>query len=266
MTRTLYDTKDWLDRFIHSSPVTHSDHERMQTILDFIPAGVKTALDVGFGGGYVFRALRDRKDLLCYGMDISFALARTMCDAPVCVADIRRIPFRDRAFDLVLVSDVLEHIREEDFEESINELKRVADRYILINSPYRDTHTWPVGWCGRCKKEFNIYGHMRTIDKKFLDGLFPRQHFTVLKNAVVGEKRNKRPAGLVHIARKYGKVYASDASVCPYCLAAGAQHPGRNLFERIVGKAVGGIFAAMDRLTPAVFKAASEICVLLEKR
>jgi len=266
MTSKFYNSRAWLDRFIFKSPRGRTDVERVAAIGALIPADASTVLDIGFGGGYVYKGLKARRDIRCFGIDISLALARDISDDHVCVADMRHIPFRDEEFDLVLSADVLEHIEEDSFKESIDELIRVSNRYILINSPYKDEHTWPVCLCDRCKKEFNVYGHIRSIDKRLLNRLFPADRFRMLKTSVIADKRNSRPRPLVYLARRFGKVYSGDAAMCPHCLKEGIVPPSRNLFERSVGKIVCGIFALMDTLTPPMFKSGSEICVLLEKR
>ena len=59
----------------------------------------------------------------------------------VVLADVRQLPFRDKAFNNSLAIEVLEHLPGEDAVEMIAEGKRVSDGYLFL--------TTPNGWRGR---------------------------------------------------------------------------------------------------------------------
>ena len=143
MNDNIYDQKIWVEKFIDKEAPGARDEERVNKILDAIPTDVTTLLDVGVGGAYVYRRLKGRKSLKCFGIDISTMLVKDLKDSSVCVGDVKNIPFKDDMFDLVLAADLLEHIKEEDFIQSVSELARVSKKYILINSPYKDAIHWP---------------------------------------------------------------------------------------------------------------------------
>ena len=93
---------------------------------------VQSILEVGPGTFLVSDALKRR------GYDV------TTCDfdpdlgADV-TADVRRLPFEKSAFDLVMACQVLEHIPFEEFDKAVEELRRVASRYVLVSLPHRHT-------------------------------------------------------------------------------------------------------------------------------
>jgi 2-polyprenyl-3-methyl-5-hydroxy-6-metoxy-1,4-benzoquinol methylase len=95
-------------------------------------------LDAGCGEGYVYRGLRSRGVTARWqGVDLSegavaFAAARGP-EATWCAADLRAIPVPDRHADLVLCSQVLEHIPSP--EGVRDELARVSSRWLLISVP-----------------------------------------------------------------------------------------------------------------------------------
>lgn len=99
-------------------------------------------LDAGCGEGYVYRGLRARGiTARWHGVDLSataveFAAARAP-EASWCAADLRTIPVPDRHAELVLCSQVLEHIPSP--EGVRDELARVSDRYLLISVPLEPT-------------------------------------------------------------------------------------------------------------------------------
>ncbi|MBW1818379.1 MAG: class I SAM-dependent methyltransferase [Deltaproteobacteria bacterium] len=106
-------------------------------------------LDVGCGTGRHTCAASRRDRVVAVGMDINFddakearkrlqyekALGAQAGMGATLVADITRLPFRDHAFDLVICSEVLEHIPDE--ERAIDELARVVKkgRDLVVSVP-----------------------------------------------------------------------------------------------------------------------------------
>lgn len=264
MTTSIYNQKGWIDRFINIKANDAFEVQRISKILVAIPQDVKTVLDVGTGAGAIFRKLKDRKGLDCFGIDISFELVNRLNDNIV-VADASNIPFKDAEFDMVLAGDFIEHIEEGHFAKSVSEMIRVSKKYILINSPYKDVVNWPVSLCGKCGMEFNIYGHVRTVNIALIKKIFPKKEFDFIRVEVFGRKRDMRPSNLVYIARRWGKVYSREGVVCPHCLNKIVHEPIRNLFERFLGRLVLLIFYLTDNFIPSAFKSGSEILILLKK-
>lgn len=266
MPNTLYNEKVWLDTFIHDTPACDLDRERVEVIAEAVPAGVRTFLDAGVGGGYVYRKVGGRAGITGYGFDVSADLVRKLRDPKTCVGDIALIPFKDRSFDLVIAADVLEHVGDDAFDACVTELARVSRRYLLVNSPYRGTVGWAVSYCNACGNEFNIYGHTRSVDMKLIRKAFPPDRFKIVSMKLFGKKRLPRSSFLVRIARRWGKVYSTEGVVCPRCHNTAFTYPRRSLPEILVGRAVCAVFIAADRLAPPFLKRGSEIRVLIEKK
>lgn len=265
MQDSIYLKKNWSDKFIYRAPEEPWDAERVQRILAMIPSDVRTVLDVGTGSGYIYKELK-KKGLDCAGIEISRDLANMLGDPKVCVADARAIPFGSGGFDLVLAADVLEHIQEGSFPDTVSELVRVAKKYILVNSPYKDAIDWPVSLCTKCGREFNIYGHMRVVDMALIKRYFPEESFEFLTVRTFGSKRQPRPSAMVRLARRWGRVYSKEGTVCPHCFDTSPGHLARTVAQEFFGKAVCAIFFIMDTITPDFVKPASEIAVLLRKK
>ena len=116
-----------------------------------------TLLEIGVGNGIVASVLR------------SFGVQVTTCDFDVAVhpdivADVRKIPVQDGAFDAVMACQILEHLPWEEVPAALSELARVTKRYAIISLPCRST-----GWSWMMKlpgmqtlfRRTYAYGHLQ---------------------------------------------------------------------------------------------------------
>jgi SAM-dependent methyltransferase len=114
-------------------------------------------LDVGTGLGDIPARVRARGaqhavTVSTVGLDTSEALALAAHDAglPVLRADARRLPIADRAFDIVLCSQVLHHFRGDDGMLLVRELDRVARRRVIVSDIRRSwlaaAGIWLASW------------------------------------------------------------------------------------------------------------------------
>jgi len=88
----------------------------------------KNVLEIGIGNGFVHRYLRQR-GLSVHTVDADARLS------PDTVAVVESLPFRDREFDVVCCFETLEHLPFDRFSAAVTELRRVADRWVLISLP-----------------------------------------------------------------------------------------------------------------------------------
>jgi len=106
-----------------------SDVESMVNSVD-----VKTVLDAGCGEGFVSGRLGDR---YLVGTDISggvLGVARQNSPGvSLACSDIYHMPFRSNSFDLVMATEVLEHLDEP--EKAMIEAARLTKRYCLFSVP-----------------------------------------------------------------------------------------------------------------------------------
>lgn len=104
----------------------------------FSLASPQTVLDAGCGEGFVIQYLhRNHPKVQFSGIDKSEAaieLAKQYIpSAHLLVGDIFHLPFPFSSFDLVLCSEVLEHLK--DPLSAILELSRVSKEYLLLTVP-----------------------------------------------------------------------------------------------------------------------------------
>ncbi|MCG8617925.1 MAG: class I SAM-dependent methyltransferase [Desulfobacterales bacterium] len=150
--------------------------------MDFKRLGVREGdriLDIGCGEGrHMVRACQE-KDTICTGADFGFdnleftrnklkfhdAIDDLSCrDWNLSCMDITAMPFDSESFDVVLCSEVLEHIPDD--ETAIDELIRIVKpgRTLAVSVP----RAWPERICWKLSDEyFNAnMGHVRIYSQK----------------------------------------------------------------------------------------------------
>jgi len=143
-------TKDHYEEGYDTLPRWISYHYQISAILSTKP---KKILEIGIGNGVVSSYLKNQ------------GLSVTTCDfdksiKPDVVADIRKLPFKDKEFDLVYACQVLEHLPWKESKKALLELKRVSKKYILISLPF---HSIRIDWIIRFQRIKQVIG------KDFLD-------------------------------------------------------------------------------------------------
>lgn len=101
---------------------------RLDRCLQDVPGGPGRLLLLGCGAGRHVRAIRrERPDLTVHGTDLSLTgvreAARHRDGARYTVADALALPYRDTAFDCVVLFDLLEHVP--DVGQALDEIARV---------------------------------------------------------------------------------------------------------------------------------------------
>ncbi len=93
-------------------------------------------VEVGCGFGRITQLLCQRPDTKGYAIDLSVDQLRSARevvgkDVPLARADATFLPFRDRSADLVLATEVLMHLPPQAAREALNEMARVARKYVV---------------------------------------------------------------------------------------------------------------------------------------
>lgn len=110
-----------------------------QLATSIVAIGPRTMLDAGCGKGVVtYAARRQLPELMIRGLDIGrteLDVAQQLNpDCAVVIGDIRALPFADNQFDLVVCTEVLEHL--EHPQAAIVELRRVSAYSLLLSVPH----------------------------------------------------------------------------------------------------------------------------------
>jgi len=95
-------------------------------------------LDVGSGEGFTLNFIKKNLDVKVEGVDFSpvaIKLGHALFPKiKLDVADIYRLPYKKRSIDLVLCTEVLEHL--EHPREALEEIVRVAKKYVILSVPH----------------------------------------------------------------------------------------------------------------------------------
>jgi ubiquinone/menaquinone biosynthesis C-methylase UbiE len=97
-----------------------------------------SVLDVGAGEGFTLEMIR--KNNICKQLegieyvDEAIVLGKKLHPkVKIKKGDIYALPYKDNSFDLIICTEVLEHL--EDPDKALRELKRVSRKYVLLSVP-----------------------------------------------------------------------------------------------------------------------------------
>ncbi|WP_236222625.1 glycosyltransferase [Pseudomonas asiatica] len=187
-----------------------------EDLIELIPDGVTSILDAGCGNGTVTNKLAKHWDVV--GCDLSESAVRHV-KAPALVADLSCIPFADSHFDMVLSSDVIEHLPDAIYAQALSEMARVSSRYILIAVPYRETLQAAEVHCPKCGTDYHAHLHQRSYTLEDAISLFG-ETFTPVAVCFSGETWTFEDPKLVEAAHSVsGLDYPFEDGVCPVCSA-----------------------------------------------
>ncbi len=162
-----YDTKNPVMKYLNRG--------FLDSLLTFAKqAQPNNILDAGCGEGFVVEHLRKDLKSEIIGLDIeSNALevaAEKNPQAMFEAASVYEIPFENDSFDLVVLSEVLEHL--EHPERALEEINRVSKKYVLISVPHEPV--WRAGNMARLKylgSFGNTPGHINHWTRRAFVGL-----------------------------------------------------------------------------------------------
>jgi SAM-dependent methyltransferase len=215
--------------------------ERGRMFEEMIPTDVSLILDVGCGDGAITDRLAESWEVT--GVDSSPAALQHVRTTAV-HASAAALPFADGSFDLVLSSEMLEHMTDEDYAGALSEMRRVTRRYLLLSVPYREDLGFRVIRCPRCGWRGHVWGHRRSFTAESL--VAELDGFTAVQTRTFGPPQEPHwPRWLLWGVHNVLRSYYSAPGQSPLCEQCGNTdfgsarviRPGvRRLNQRIQGR------------------------------
>jgi len=148
-------------------------HGRQEYLVRRLKSGMRV-LNIGVGSGYL-EGLAAAKGVDIYSLDPNeqsverLRLSLGVGDKAQ-VGYCQKIPFNAELFDVVIMSEVLEHLDEDVFQQTITEVKRVLrkDGRFIGTVPAREKLEISLVVCPTCGDKFHRWGHKRSFDVEML--------------------------------------------------------------------------------------------------
>jgi SAM-dependent methyltransferase len=207
---------------------SESEKARAADLMQMLPAGRISVLDVGARDGYFSRLLTQHFASVT-ALDLQAPSFRH-AGVTTIAGDVTHLPFADSAFDCVFCAEVLEHVP--NVERACHELGRVARHELVIGVPFRQDTRVGRTTCLNCGKTNPPWGHVNRFDERRLLRLFPA--FRVISRSYVGVNdgaTNAAAAALMDLAGNPWGTYDQEEP-CIHCGARLRAPAASSLFSR----------------------------------
>jgi hypothetical protein len=237
------------------------EKERIANLIALVPRRLACAVDVGARDGFISKLLAEKLPRVT-ALDLEVPSIDD--DRIVCVkGDIRSMELPSASADLVVCSEVLEHIAPQHLQTACNELSRVSRRYVLVGVPYKQDTRVGRTTCAGCGRVNPPWGHVNHFDEDRLRSLFPSCE--VARTSLVGVAdpgTNALACRLMDLAGNPHGTYAQDEP-CIHCAGPLAPPVERTFLQKVLTRAA---FYARSAQVPFMRSHANWIHVLFEQK
>lgn len=227
---------DMYDRFLKKETWTDYDPQgiiadKVKLIKELIPNDVNTILDVGCGNGIITNILSKTWDVT--GVDISDeALSYLQCKK--IKASATSIPLPDKSFDILLSSEMLEHLSASEILLALSEFKRISRKYIIISVPNNENLQASYAKCPACGFIYHAWQHQQTFTKSRMRTLFLPEFINTCFS-FCGESVRKWLPVLLTLKHLLGQWMTPEkAPLCPHCGNTEFVSGSKNVFTKLI--------------------------------
>lgn len=181
-------------------PLVFHEKLRSHRMVRYCPSKPITVLDCGCGDGYL-AVLTKPKVKQVVGLDFSVNRLKNFTQKALknkiyrIAGDSCQLPIKNESFDVILVSELLEHVAEDEkmLQEIHSSLKEGGQ--LILSVPYKEMINTVI--CPKCHHEFYRHGHLRSYDKPKLKQQLKKVGFQYIRfyfsnNAKTRRMRGKR--------------------------------------------------------------------------
>lgn len=187
------------------------ERRRAKEVIDLIPNEITTVLDIGCGNGIITNMINKS-----YVVGLDFAIIPLIqVKTNTIRASINKLPIKKGKFELIILTEVLEHLDNNNYSEAIEQIKMLKGRYLLITVPYKENMACGLSKCSACGNLFKPSHHYRIFDdfsifKEFSEYNQEKIKFSSKNGIIQNEK-------LYKFGYKFGVYIYSDFLVCNKC-------------------------------------------------
>jgi len=208
--------------------------ERISKTINLIPNNVKSILDLGCGKGTITDIIKEK--YFTVSADISMnTLSKMSAIKVLCRGE--KLPFNNEEFDLILCTEVLEHIDDKYYFDFLSEMQRVSKRYIVISVPNMEQLYKGNTKCFKCGRIYHISQHVREYNIDRIRYLFNKFYLDKIEKA--GKRKRIQLKALYDACHYIGNSWAnSNNNICPYCNNDNSQGAQQNIFGWILKRLI----------------------------
>ena len=225
-------------------PGSH-EHERLSDLMRIVPRGHSSLLDAG---------ARDGRISVLLAPFFKTVTALDLEKPDVCTenitavqGDVTHLDFPDNSFDVVLCTEVLEHIPPESLRKACGEIIRAAGHCVAIGVPYDQDLRVAKTTCRSCGRTNSPHGHQGVFDEDRLKGLCGMMNHA--HTSFVGKMKSRTSflaAFLMNLAGSPWGTYGEDRR-CLHCGGALLGPPHRSFLQKVCSGLAVCLDAAQSR-------------------
>lgn len=186
------------------------------TIRALLPKSAERIIDVGAGHGWISHRIPPFHKVMC--VDLSEDIMREVA-RPRTIGSITDLPFENRSVEMVMASDVVEHLDINDYKRAMTELDRVAQNYIYLQVPNDEALQTSSITCPKCGEIWHKNFHKRSfVAQNLIEGMPSGWEVSAIAytgNLPLIDNATRDIAD--SIARNEGIVGFPGEHICPFC-------------------------------------------------